>query len=72
VECTLKKGKNERNKMLERKTKGETKKTREKWNGDKSPSKPGMQVHKPWCLPSSNWVGLGNRAGGTAIFEKGP
>jgi hypothetical protein len=23
-------------------------------------SKPGMQVHKPWCLLSSNWIYLGN------------
>jgi hypothetical protein len=23
-------------------------------------SEPGMQVHKPWCLLSSTWVGLGN------------
>jgi hypothetical protein len=33
---------------------------------------PGMQVRKPWCLLSSNWVRLGTPppGGGAAIFEK--
>jgi hypothetical protein len=27
------------------------------------PSKPGAQVRKPWCLQSSNRIGLGNPGG---------
>jgi hypothetical protein len=29
------------------------------------PSNLGMQVHKPWCLLSSNWVSLGTSWGDT-------
>jgi hypothetical protein len=29
--------------------------------GTNVPSKPGMQVCKPWCLPNGNWAGLGYR-----------
>jgi hypothetical protein len=34
------------------------------WDVSDVPSTPGMQVRKPWCLLSSNWVGLGNSKGG--------
>jgi hypothetical protein len=37
------------------------------------PSTPGMEVRKPWCLLSRNWVSLDNTPlEGGAIFEKDP
>jgi hypothetical protein len=37
----------------------------------KVPSKPEMQVRKPWCILISNWISWGNTGGGAEIFEKG-
>lgn len=34
------------------------------------PSKLWMLVHKPWCLMSSNCVGLGNQGNGGSYFHK--
>jgi hypothetical protein len=39
---------------------------------DNTPSKPAVQVRKPWCLLSRNCFGLGKQREGTAIFEKRP